>query len=341
MSKLITKARAGVTLVELLVVILIVTILSVSLLPLLKPYIVKAQYAAEPIPVIGNLRTQIGLFQYDKNYLPGLPKDAVGDVQCTAALMPKYDDLLLGRGGASRLSAETTPIQTFAAVNSGNLTVYRRAVISQIDQAAVEADAEAGIEAREASTLRLQLAEALGTGEQVKPVEEGGIVTEMPEEDPDNPVQGGMYFANHFAKELGINYEDLTGKRMKPVHVQYRVLYGGYKSGTYAYAIGVFGDANGLAAGTGYAVLEIVNPVAGVKYVGTWERYKTVSGDAGQIQMVSMLEDETITANAATTMNCCWLGNPNGYLNSQDKTTASAAVAQAIEQLKTAGWEFQ
>jgi len=66
------KARAGVTLVELLVVILIVTILSVSMLPLLKPFVVESQYAAEAIPVIGNLRTKIGLFQYDKGKLPSV-----------------------------------------------------------------------------------------------------------------------------------------------------------------------------------------------------------------------------------------------------------------------------
>ena len=65
MNKLITKARSGVTLVELLVVILIVTILAVSLLPMLQPFVVEAQYAAEAIPVIGNLRTKIGVFQYD------------------------------------------------------------------------------------------------------------------------------------------------------------------------------------------------------------------------------------------------------------------------------------
>lgn len=70
MKKLKMKAKAGVTLVELLVVILIVTILSVSLLPLLKPFVVEAQYAAEAIPVIGNLRTKIGLYQYDKGNLP-------------------------------------------------------------------------------------------------------------------------------------------------------------------------------------------------------------------------------------------------------------------------------
>ena len=70
MNKLMMKARAGVTLVELLVVILIVTILSVSMLPLLQPFVTEAQYAAEAIPVIGNLRTKIGLYQYDKAYLP-------------------------------------------------------------------------------------------------------------------------------------------------------------------------------------------------------------------------------------------------------------------------------
>jgi prepilin-type N-terminal cleavage/methylation domain-containing protein len=70
MKQLIMKARSGVTLVELLVVILIVTILSVSLLPLLKPFVVEAQYAAEAIPVIGDLRTRIGIYQYEKGILP-------------------------------------------------------------------------------------------------------------------------------------------------------------------------------------------------------------------------------------------------------------------------------
>ena len=70
MNKLITKARSGVTLVELLVVILIVTILSVSMLPLLQPFVTEAQYAAEAIPVIGNIRTKVAVYQYDKSYLP-------------------------------------------------------------------------------------------------------------------------------------------------------------------------------------------------------------------------------------------------------------------------------
>lgn len=70
MNAMIRKAKAGVTLVELLVVILIVTILSVSMLPLLQPFVTESQYAAEAIPVIGNLRTKIGMYQYDKGKLP-------------------------------------------------------------------------------------------------------------------------------------------------------------------------------------------------------------------------------------------------------------------------------
>ena len=63
-------ARSGVTLVELLVVILIVAILAVTMLPMFKKYVVQAQYTAEPIPLVGHIRTQIGLYQYEHNQLP-------------------------------------------------------------------------------------------------------------------------------------------------------------------------------------------------------------------------------------------------------------------------------
>ena len=75
MKQLKMKARSGVTLVELLVVMLIVTILAVSLLPMFKEYICKAQYAAEAIPVIGTLRTKISLYQYDHGKLPPKPEN--------------------------------------------------------------------------------------------------------------------------------------------------------------------------------------------------------------------------------------------------------------------------
>lgn len=73
MSKLKMKAQAGFTLVELLVVMLIIAILTVAMLPMFKEYICKAQYSAEALPVIGNLRTKIGLYYYDHGKLPMNP----------------------------------------------------------------------------------------------------------------------------------------------------------------------------------------------------------------------------------------------------------------------------
>ena len=74
MNALVRKAKAGVTLVELLVVMLIVVILAVGLLPMFKEYICKAQYAADAVPAIGDLRTKIGLYWYDNSKLPQNPK---------------------------------------------------------------------------------------------------------------------------------------------------------------------------------------------------------------------------------------------------------------------------
>ena len=75
MNKLKMKARSGVTLVELLVVILIVTVLSVAMLPLLQPFVTEAQFAAEGIPAVGNIRTKIGVYVYDQSHLPYDPLD--------------------------------------------------------------------------------------------------------------------------------------------------------------------------------------------------------------------------------------------------------------------------
>lgn len=92
MKQLTMKARSGVTLVELLVVMLIAVILAVSLLPMFKEYICKAQYNAEAVPVIATLRTKISLYQYENNKLPQNPssKDQVASWEIDGSDKQKY-----------------------------------------------------------------------------------------------------------------------------------------------------------------------------------------------------------------------------------------------------------
>jgi hypothetical protein len=154
---------------------------------------------------------------------------------------------------------------------------------------------------------------------------------------------------SHFAKQLRIDYDDLTGKKIRPNMVQYRVLCGG-KGGAYAYAIGVFGDGDGLPAGTGYAVIEICNPKQRIKRVGTWERYKAIdnsgkqvifaaSGNANEAGSYKDIDGNAVTADNANESNLCFLGNPDVYLN-LDEQQSETAVQAALGELTKAGWVF-
>ncbi len=67
--------RSGTTLVELLVVILIIAILSAMLLPAFTKNVTQAHYAAEAIPLVGNIRTMVAMYQYENGKLPF---DAIG-----------------------------------------------------------------------------------------------------------------------------------------------------------------------------------------------------------------------------------------------------------------------
>lgn len=204
-------SRSGVTLVELLVVILIVTILAVTLLPVFKKFVVESQYASEALPLIGHVRTQIGLYQYEHNTLPG--KSGVIHTYTVAA----------GDGGAARLYKAT-----YSDGEGENATTTQVGV--------------------DLVTFEL-----------------------------DDDIQGKS--TKGILEELDMASDSLTGNRLKPTHFQYVNL--GSKGGSYAYAVGVFGDGDGLPQATGYAVFEA--NVAGIpsqggsdvgaKVVGTWKNY--------------------------------------------------------------------
>ena len=195
MNQLKMKAKAGVTLVELLVVILIVTILSVSMLPLLQPFVTEAQYAAEAIPVIGNLRTKIGLYQYEKGYLPN----------------------------DWNINAAQDQVQTWMA--DQNDPEKYVAASYQLAAIATERTAPANV--------------------------------------TDTLWSTDVQKASHIGLQADVDYQDLKGKRSKPVHYQYYVI---SATNNPSYAIACFGDGNGLKVGTGYAVCEINFTKAGKKY---------------------------------------------------------------------------
>lgn len=79
-------SREGVTLIELLVVMLIVVILTISLLPFFQGAIIRAQYTAEAIPVIGDLRLKTELHRYEPGGLPGVrPVEGLDNVTHASA----------------------------------------------------------------------------------------------------------------------------------------------------------------------------------------------------------------------------------------------------------------
>ena len=287
MNELKMKAKAGVTLVELLVVILIVTILSVSMLPLLQPFVTEAQYAAEAIPVIGNIRTKIGVYQYDKTKLP---QHNPGVTDGTESEPDENGEVTTTPGVATPI------VETWKYFyNKKGADTYQKATF--------------------------KLFGAFGSlKEDYVPVTSSqnadGTIVENRNE--------------HFGVALGIDQQDLKGKRSRPPHYEYVVL----RNGTdYIYAIGVFGDGEGLKLGTGYAVCEINLPSIGRKYVGTWKRYKPIEDT-----QVHFTDDTTaVIVDDETSTKGCPL--PQALAQTISKPS-DGVEPDIITNMRAYGWEF-
>lgn len=249
MNQLKMKAKAGVTLVELLVVILIVTILSVSLLPLLKPYIEEAKYAAEPIPVLANLQTKIELYQYEKDKLPEL-----------------------------------------TTVTNGTATWWK----------------DSSVAADSGTNAFVAVAVAKGT---------------LTAADGSNKNPDG-----HIQNVLDVDWQDFTGKRMRPNHFQY-VVTDNTGPSRYCYAVAVLGDGEGLGLGTGYAVCKIVNADIGQKVVATWKKYKATHTGQYQLRMSDNIAAGNFAEGVIPVPNSTAIGTAAGW-------------KQVITKMKDAGWEF-
>lgn len=259
MKQLIMKARSGVTLVELLVVVLIVTILSVSMLPLLMPFVTESQYAAEAIPVIGNIRTKIGVYVYDRGHLP-------------------YDEVVYSTYG----KVETWDVKSGTETDLYEPAVYTFAAAGQ----------------KRTSPQALTKI--------TNPTQKGGHITSL----------------------LDIDYQDLKGKRSKPVHYQYLAV----STNTSSYVVGCFGNGEGLKRGTGYAVCELNFPAAGRKLIGTWKRYKSYNDDAGAIIFTQTYQPDS---SVGKTLDC--YVPPATEVNAALNNTQ---VDSLVKKMTGAGWEF-
>lgn len=246
---------------ELLVVILLVTILSVAMLPVLKPLVIQAQYEAEAVPAVGTLRTRIGLFHFESDHLPGLglPSESVP-------------------GGSSQLAPGLSKVQTVAGTNAAFSADFNR--------------------------------------------------------------KEEVVSTNHVFYQVDCSYRDLTGRRLRMEHFQYRV--DACETNRYVYAVGAFGNStpeSGLPSGTGYAVLEWQTGKDGESKVAVWKRWKSVANPPRQVILVNADEAKVFfncgSVEQALSMHLCWIGDPEALLS------ADAAVReQAKAALRKAGWEM-
>ncbi len=72
----------------------------------LSPYVTEARYAAEAMPVLGNLRTKIGLYQYEKDALPCIVTNEVVNGEDTGKVIsPQIETWISANQGTATVSA--------------------------------------------------------------------------------------------------------------------------------------------------------------------------------------------------------------------------------------------
>lgn len=294
-------SKSGFTLIELLVVVLIITILAIALLPALDPFITRAKYAADGIPMVGNIRTQVQLFQYEKEFLPGLHRLVDG----TPIVNSNTNNAtILTSLGNSQLHSSTN----WQAGTMPGQTMSR-----------------AGILYRQAIT-------------RTTPTWNGTWTT--------NNVSD----YNHYTVDLDLAAADFEGKNVRPENFVYMAMRGGYKDNNYAYAVGVFGDGEGIKSGTGFAVVEIYNKenTDRPKMVGTFRRwrpqYRKTECKVEQLNF-ALAGTENVPAIAGPFP----LGNDadslqeladNCWIDVGLMSTNSVDINAAIGNMRRAGWEF-
>jgi len=185
------RNRHGVTLVELLVVMLIVVILAVSMTPMLRDYVVRAQYAAEAIPLVDDLRERTASFRVEQGYLPGLPHDDEGYPVTNATIRSGASYLGVNLASSMATLGRGMPLQTFVPVTSEEgLDTYRPAHVTAFENG------------------------------------KGCVRTVAALADGVEAENGQVAF--HFAGALDLDISAINLQRLRPNHVFFRADDGGY-----------------------------------------------------------------------------------------------------------------
>lgn len=135
-----STSKSGFTLVELLVTILIIVILSVTMLPLLKPFVTQAQYSAEGVPVIGNIRTKVELFRIENDYLPGVPMKDDGSVVVNSETPPYSTSYISGLHAGSDAISTTIDGTQWMKTETANGTTSEKFYVGFGSETALETD---------------------------------------------------------------------------------------------------------------------------------------------------------------------------------------------------------
>jgi len=141
------------------------------------------------------------------------------------------------------------------------------------------------------------------------------------------PNVGEYTGTEHLANFIEFDWQNLTGKRINPSHFKYHVIKG-LGAAAYGYAIGIFGDGDGIAKGSGYAILVLVDTAKKIKVIATWERYKPATDEQVMFKAVA-------GGTPTTEDRCCYIPTA-AYIT--DKTTQN--WNDILTWLKGCGWAF-
>lgn len=240
-----SSSKSGFTLIELLVVMLILVILTVTALPAIREYMIRARYTADVDPAIGNIRTKVELYRYEHDHLPGMQL-AEGTAQLA--------DDSVGNDYSAKVITSYVPAQ------------HQNAYIHTMSYNEVTTE-ESGIPSymEEEFTGATDLTD--GT------ITQGDLV--RGEDDVSNATNPDKALTWHAFKQCELSYNDLRARFVAPYNFQYAVIYN--KGEDYCWVVGAMGTGGGLPVGTGYAVLEYCNTTLKTKFIATFERYKAES----------------------------------------------------------------